>query len=894
MRTDTPLPILLDDYRPPNYLIESVSLDVALDAVHTRVHSRLRLRPNPAHKGKPGALRLDGEMIELEALRLDGRELKADAFELTASELILPTPPDRGFTLETVTYCNPEANTALTGLYRSRGIYCTQCEAQGFRRITYFLDRPDVLASYTTRIEADRDAAPVLLSNGDPVERGTLAGGKRHYAVWRDPHPKPSYLFALVGGTLGAYTSSFTTQSGRNVELAIYVEPGKENRCAWAMDALKRAMRWDEERFGREYDLGVFNIVAVSDFNMGAMENKGLNIFNDALVLASAETATDQNFADIERVIAHEYFHNWTGNRVTCRDWFQLCLKEGLTVYRDQEFCAAMRSAAVQRIRDVRNLKTRQFPEDAGPLAHPVRPDRYIEINNFYTATVYEKGAELVRMLETLLGREGFRRGLDLYFARHDGRAATVEDFVACFEDSSGRDLEQFRTWYSQAGTPELVCKLTYDERTKSAVLAITQLLPTTPQGATKKPLHIPLRIGLLGDGGRDLALTLASGQPLQRGLIEIKKRSETFRLRDIPTRPVPSLLRSFSAPVNLKVDLTTEELRFLMANDSDLYNRWHAAQEYAMRVLIEWVGDIRASQRAGQRRGERRGRRRGRASPFIAALGHSVCDQSLEPSYRAQILNLPSENDIARVIGRDVDPLAIYTARRRLRKAIAVALYEPLAEIYRRGAASEPYSPAPDAAGRRALRLTALGYLAVRGRAQDIARLARHFADAGNATDEVSALAMLGEVRAPERAEAFNRFYERWKGDHLVIDNWFAYQAASPLPSTLPRVKKLTRHPLFSIKNPNKVRAVIGTFAAANPVNFNRPDGRGFEFVADRVLEIDAFNPQIAARLLGAFRSWKALEVGRRRAAKRTLERIAKAKPLSRDALEIVAKMLD
>jgi aminopeptidase N len=881
MKTDTPRPILLKDYRPPNYLVDSVALDIALDAERTRVASRLTLRPNPAHPG-PGALRLNGETLELEAVLLDGKRLAAGDFELTATELILAAPPEGRFTLETITHCNPGANAALTGLYRSRGIYCTQCEAQGFRRITYFLDRPDVLARYTTRLEADRATVPVLLSNGDPIERGTLEGGKRHYAVWRDPHPKPSYLFALVGGMLGSYSSAFTTASGKKVDLTIYVEPGKESRCAWAMEALKRAMRWDEQRFGREYDLSVFNIVAVSDFNIGAMENKGLNIFNDALVLASAATATDQNFADIERVIAHEYFHNWSGNRVTCRDWFQLCLKEGLTVFRDQEFCADMRSAAVQRIRDVRNLKARQFVEDAGPLAHPVRPDRYIEINNFYTATVYEKGAELVRMVETLLGRQGFRDGLNLYFARHDGQAVTVEDFLTCFEDSSGKDLGQFRTWYVQAGTPELDCKLTYDSRTRSAVLKIAQRQAVRRRGSAWRPLHIPLRIGMLGADGRDLPLALASGPPLEGGLIEVKKRIETFRFRDVHAQPVPSLLRSFSAPVNLRIDLSDEQLRFLMANDGDLYNRWQAGQEYATRVLIEAVRRLRA------------GRRIGKAADFIAALGMGLSDESLEPAYRAQLLLLPSEGDIARVIGRDVDPLAIHRARNQLRRAIGVALYRPLSEIYRRGAAKEPYSPSPEAAGRRALRLAALGYIAGRGRPQDLACVGEHYANARNATDEVSALAMLSEVAAPVRQRAFDRFYERWKGDHLVIDNWFAYQARSPLASTLALVKKLTHHPLFSIKNPNKVHALIGAFATANPVNFNRADGRGFEFVADRVLEIDAFNPQVAARLLAAFRSFKALEVVRRGAARKALRRIAKAKPLSRDALEIVARMLD
>jgi len=882
MKTDTPRPILLKDYRPPDYLIYTVNLDVSLHPARTRVRARLKIRRNPASQGAPGPLRLDGETIELESVRLDGRQLGPREYEVTDKELVIASLPGDPFTLETTTICNPEANKALTGLYLSRGIYCTQCEAQGFRRITYFQDRPDVLATYTARIEADRNEAPVLLSNGDPIERGTLEGGKRHYAVWRDPHPKPCYLFALVGGNLASYASDFTTASGRKVDLRIYVEPGKESRCAWAMDSLKRAMRWDEERFGREYDLDVFNIVAVSDFNMGAMENKGLNIFNDALVLASPETATDNSFLGIERVIAHEYFHNWTGNRITCRDWFQLCLKEGLTVFRDQEFGADQRSATVQRIQEVRQLKARQFPEDAGPLAHPVRPDRYIEINNFYTATVYEKGAEVVRMLQTLLGRKGFRKGMDLYFERHDGQAATVEEFVACFEDACGHDLGQFMTWYSQAGTPELVCQLKHDQRAKTADLTITQVLPATPGEHKKKPLHIPMRLGLLGGNGQDLPLTLASGQPLQNGLLELRKRSETYKFRDVPSRPVPSLLRGFSAPVNLTIDHSDGDLQFLMANDSDLYNRWQAAQDYATRMLVGAVRAIRA------------GKRPPSPSAYVAALGVTFADASLEPGYRAQFMFLPSEADLARVIGRDVDPQAIHKARQGLRKAIGTMLHAALADTYRRYEVKGPYSPAPEPAGKRALRNAALGYLACRGQPEDIARLAAHFANARNATDEVGALAMLSELRSPERAQAFERFYERWKGDHLVIDNWFTYQAASPLSSSLAAVVKLTRHPLFSIKNPNKVRALIGTFAMGNPVNFNRADGKGYAFVADRVLEIDAFNPQIAARLLSAFRSWKALEAERRRLAKKTLQRIAKAKPLSPDVQEIVGKMLE
>jgi aminopeptidase N len=881
MKTDTPRSILLKEYRPPSYLIDSVSLDVSLHQTRTRVRSRLRLRPNPA-VAKPGPLRLDGELLELESVSLDGRLLGPKEYTRAEKGLTVPSPPKGAFELETVTYCNPDANKALTGLYLSKGIYCTQCEAQGFRRITYFLDRPDVLATYTVRIEADREEASVLLSNGNPVERGTLDAGKRHYAVWRDPHPKPCYLFALVGGNLASIASDFTTASGRKVDLRIYVEPGKEDRCAWAMESLKRAMKWDEERFGREYDLDVFNIVAVSDFNMGAMENKGLNIFNDALVLASPETATDNAFLNIERVIAHEYFHNWTGNRITCRDWFQLCLKEGLTVFRDQEFGADMRSEAEQRIAEVRSLKARQFPEDAGPLAHPVRPAKYIEINNFYTATVYDKGAELVRMLQTLLGRDGFRKGMDLYFERHDGQAATVEDFVTCFADASGRDLSQFMTWYAQAGTPEVTCALKYDAKSRTVELSLSQSQAPTPGEARKKPLHIPIRLGLIDGDGRELPLTLASGQRLPDGLVELKKRTEKLRFCDVPSAPVASLLRKFSAPVNLTIERSDAELAFLMAHDSDLFNRWQAAQDYAARVMIEAIAAQAAGERAPQ------------PKAFIDALAVTLRDQSITPGYLAQFLTLPSEGDLTRIIARDVDPAAIHKARKALQKAIATRLHDSFAQVYERMETPGRYSPQAEPAGRRALRNVALSYLVGRGKPDDVARAATHFAQAKNLTDETAAMATLSEINAPEREAALARFYERWKGDHLVIDGWFSCQAASPLASSLATVKKLTQHPLFSIKNPNKVRALIGIFASSNPVNFNRPDGRGYDFVADRVLEIDAFNPQIAARLLSAFRGWRMLEPKRRAVAKKTLQRVAKAKPLSNDVYEIVSKMLE
>ncbi len=878
----TPQPILLKDYRPPSYLIDTVDLDIALHPTETRVRSRLKVRPNPAAKGKPGALVLDGEGLGLEQVTLAGRVLEPRDYTLGTGTLTLPRVPSEPFVLEIVTTCNPEGNTALSGLYRSRGIYCTQCEAEGFRHITYFLDRPDVLSKYTTRIEADRDEAPVLLGNGNPKERGSVGHTGRHYAVWHDPVPKPCYLFAMVGGKLAAVTSNFTTMSGRNVELGIYVEPGKEDRCDWAMDSLKRSMQWDETRYGREYDLDVFNIVAVSDFNMGAMENKGLNIFNDRLVLASPKTATDGNFANIERVIAHEYFHNWTGNRITCRDWFQLCLKEGLTVYRDQEFSSDERSRTVQRIQDVRNLKARQFSEDAGPLAHPVRPESYIEINNFYTATVYEKGAELVRMIETLVGRDGFRKGMDLYFERHDGEAATVEEFVACFEDANDRDLKQFMTWYSQAGTPELVCSLKYDSRAKTAELTVEQVLPPTPREPKKKPLHIPLRLGLIGGNGQDMALTLANGTDVANGVVELHRRVERFRFVNVPSKPVPSLLRGFSAPVNITVSLSDGDLAFQMANDSDLFNRWQAAQDYATRTLLASTKVIRAGERPGV------------ASAFVHALGATVANDGLEPAYRAQMLALPTETDIARVIGRDVDPAAISKARRGLRKQIGTLLAGPLEAIYRENTQPGRYSPDAKSAGIRSLRNAALSLLAARGRPEDIARTAAHFRDSTNATDEITALALLTDMRSPERQAAFDRFYERWHQDHLVIDHWFGLQAASVLPTTLATVQRLAKHPLFSIRNPNKVWALIGAFASSNPVVFNRPDGRGYAFLAAKVLEIDAINPQVAARLLGAFRSWKTLETGRRKLSRSALLTIRNAGKLSRDSTEIVSKMLE
>jgi aminopeptidase N len=879
MRTEEPRLVRLAEYRPPDWLVETVELDVRLHPTQTPVRARLRLKPNPA-AGAPAPLVLDGDGLTLASLRLDGEPMPPEHYVATPDRLTIAQPPQRPFVLEIETIVNPEANTQLSGLYRSGGTYCTQCEAEGFRRITYFPDRPDVMAVYTTRIEADKAEAPVLLANGNLRERGELAGG-RHYAVWHDPWPKPSYLFALVGGRLGSIEDRFVTRSGRAVALRIYVEPGKEDRAGYAMDSLKRAMRWDEEAFGREYDLDVFMIVAVSDFNMGAMENKGLNIFNDKYVLASPATATDADYLSIESIIAHEYFHNWTGNRITCRDWFQLCLKEGLTVYRDQEFTADQRSRVVARIGDVRALRAHQFVEDAGPLAHPVRPEVYREINNFYTTTVYEKGAEVVRMLDTLLGPDLFRKGMDLYFARHDGQAATVEQFVQCFADVSGRDLSQFMRWYAQAGTPEVVASGHYDAGSRSYRLDLAQVLRPTPGQPTKQPMVIPLLVGLLGSDGGDLPLTLADGLKPERNLLVLDAAAASFVFKDIPERPVLSINRNFSAPVKLVANLTAEDLRLMAARDSDGFNRWQAVQTLASALLVGNVARLRAGQEPEADEG------------LLDALGAILADASLEPAFVAEALSPPSEADIAREIGRDVDPDAIFRARTALRTLIGLHLNAPLAETYRRLSASGPYSPDAASAGRRTLKNVCLDLLAATQERHAIGLAAAQYRSADNMTDRLAALSTLALHAVPERTAAFDDFYRRYRDDPLVIDKWFSLQATMPEPATLDRVRALTAHPAFAMSNPNRVRALIGAFAQANQTQFNRPDGQGYEFVADKVLALDGTNPQVAARLASAFRSWRALEEVRRAHAEAALRRIAAAPSLSRDVADIVQRAL-
>jgi aminopeptidase N len=876
MKNET-APVRLENYRAPDFAIDTVDLTFILDPHATRVTAKLALRP----RGGAKDLALVGDGVKLVSLALDGQALAADRYVATPDLLTIRDVPAAPFSLTIVTEVDPTANTKLMGLYRSSGTYCTQCEAEGFRRITYFLDRPDVLAVYTTRIEAPKASAPVLLGNGNPKESGDVPGTDRHFAVWHDPFPKPSYLFAMVAGDLGVLRDTFTTMSGRSVALAIYCEHGKEARCAWAMESLKRSMRWDETAFGLEYDLDVFNIVAVSDFNMGAMENKGLNVFNDKYVLADRETATDVDFGLIEGVIAHEYFHNWTGDRITCRDWFQLCLKEGLTVYRDQEFSADVRSRPVKRIADVRTLQARQFPEDAGPLAHPVRPEVYSEINNFYTPTVYEKGAEVVRMLKTVLGDDGFRAGMDLYIRRHDGQAVTIEDFVAAFADATGADLRQFMLWYRQAGTPEIAARGVYDARQRTYSLTLSQNCPPTPGQPVKQPMHIPVRFGLVGANGDDIAYERATGGRVEGDVIHLIDASQTITFHGVPTRPVPSLLRSFSAPVRLRIDLPVADLLFLLRTDADPFNRWQAAQTLAMRTLIAGADSISRNEPVSF------------DNALIDALADVAEDETLEAAFRAQVLQLPSEADIAREIGHDVDPDAIAAARNQIRARIAERVGARLSALVDRLKSAAPFSPDAVSAGRRALANAALDLMVADGDSAAIARVVERYHAADNMTDRSAALAILSGGAFAERTAVLEDFYQRFQNDPLVLDKWLALEAAVPAPETLDRVRALLNHPAFSMANPNRVRALVGSFAGANQTQFNRPDGAGYRFLADFVVALDRRNPQTAARLLVSFRSWRALEPHRRALAENALRSVAEVADLSPDTRDIISRTL-
>ncbi len=868
MRTDTATVTRLSDYSSPNHLIDQVDLDIRLDGPKTRVLATLSIRANPL--GEAGApLRLDGDELVLRTLALNGEPLDASRYQADPQSLTIDNPPPQPFTLTIETQLDPDSNTKLMGLYRSSGTYCTQCEAEGFRRITYFADRPDVMAVFTTRIEARSSEAPVLLGNGNKQSEGQLADGF-HFAVWHDPHPKPAYLFALVGGRLDVLEQDFVTRSGRKVALGIYVEPGKAERARYAMDALVRSMVWDENAFGCEYDLDVFNIVAVSDFNMGAMENKGLNIFNDKYVLASSDTATDSDYGGIETVIAHEYFHNWTGNRITCRDWFQLCLKEGLTVFRDQEFTADERSRPVKRIVDVRNLRATQFAEDSGPLAHPVRPTAYREINNFYTATIYEKGAELIRMLKILLGDDLFRKGMDLYLQRCDGTAATVEEFISCFGDVSGRDLTHFFQWYVQAGTPVIEMRRHWDETHQRLTIHFKQTMAPTPSQPDKSPLQIPIAYGLV----------MPDGSNGHEGVFVLDQAEGQLVLEGLPQQPVPSVLRGFSAPVRLETDLTSTDLLTLFRHDNDPFNRWQAAQSLAMSLLVDAVSTIR----------------RAEAPHFDPAyaqtLAHLLNDND-DHAFVAQVFSMPSENDIAREIKSDIDPDAIYLARKGLRQAIGLGIGDDLRRAHQRLSTGGAYSPDAKSAGQRALRNTVLDLIVVGDPDAGLPLSHQCFQQADNMTDRIGALAVLAQYPGETRETALSQFAERFAHEALALDKWFALQACLAEDGTLDRVKALMAHPGFSMTNPNRVRSLIGAFCMSNPTQFNRVDGAGYHFLADIVLTLDKTNPQVAARMLSAFRTWRSYESTRRTQAGEVLRRISDASSLSADVADIVVRSL-
>jgi aminopeptidase N len=874
MRTETPKPIRLSDYRPPALLVDEVALEFRLEPSATRVKARLAMRRNPEGGGP---LFLNGERLKPVSVAIDGRPLGEGEYQITAEGLTLADAPE-AFSLETEVEIDPAGNTALEGLYMSGGRFCTQCEAEGFRKITFFPDRPDVLARYTVRIEADRKANPHLLSNGNLVEQGELQGG-RHYAVWRDPFPKPSYLFALVAGELDVLTDRFTTMSGREIDLRIYVDPGQAGRAEYAMDSLKRAMRWDEEAYGREYDLDLFMIVAVRDFNFGAMENKGLNIFNSSLLLADPATATDLDYERIEAVVAHEYFHNWTGNRITCRDWFQLCVKEGLTVFRDQGFSADMRGHAVQRIKEVKNLRARQFPEDQGPLAHPVRPSSYLKIDNFYTATIYEKGSELIRMLKVLVGEGDFRRGMDLYFERHDGDAVTVEDFVACFAEVSGRDLSAFFRWYGQAGTPEVRVEGDWDSASRTLELRLAQTTLPTPGQPNKECLPIPVRIGLLDEDGRTQSFRLPEGgEAVEEAVLILDRPELKVRLQGVAREPVISALRSFSAPVKLSTDAPPEHRYVRLAADPDLFNRWEAGQNLARDLILARAGG------SPDVEGEAR---------FAEAVGRALADQSSDEAFKALMLQPPSEQDLALVMS-PADPEAIHLARESLRQTLAGRLRAELERLHDSLSDGGAFSPDAASAGRRALRNAVLDVLAAEGSPTDATRAGRHFEQAQDMTAAMGGLNALMLIGGPAYHAALEAFYERWKAEPLVLDKWFALQARSPSEEVLGRVLALTAHPAFDLKNPNRFRALVQSFTSANPYRFHDASGAGYRFLADQILALDALNPMTAARLIEPLGGWRRYTPRLGALMRAELQRIAAHPGLSKNVLELASKALE
>lgn len=874
-----PKTIYLKDYAPPTHLISNTNLCFELGEEETLVTSRLRMRKNPASKTNGTILVLNGNtnFAALLGIRLDGKALAPHEYELTQDTLTLNNLP-ASFELEIKTRLQPQLNTELEGLYKSgkgnKAKFCTQCEAEGFRNITYYLDRPDVMAEFTTEIIADSTRYPHLLSNGNLVEQRTLPDG-RHIAKWHDPYPKPCYLFALVAGDMDVLEDRFTTMSGKNVALKLYVDKGDLDKTEHAMNSIKKSMAWDEVRFGREYDLDVFQVVAVHDFNMGAMENKGLNIFNAAAVLANEQTATDAEYYYIESVIAHEYFHNWSGNRVTCRDWFQLSLKEGFTVFRDQEFSGETHSPTLQRIGDVATLRARQFPEDNSPMAHPIRPAQFIEINNFYTTTVYEKGAEVIRMIQTLIGKDAFRKGADLYFSTYDGQAVTTEDFVKCMATVSGKDLSQFeRTWYNQAGTPTLTISDNYDAHTRQYTLHVVQTTPPTPNQPNKEPFHIPLRVGLIDSTGKDMPLNLAEDDDV----LSVTQAEQEFIFEHVRERPIPSLLRNFSAPVKIVYGYTREQLAFLMKHDSDGFNRWEAGQKLALGVLQDMISRIQENTDVT-------------IDPLLTeSLRKVLTDTSLDKMMVAKMMALPPESYLEEMTIGLVDPIAIHSARERLRLHLGQTLASELDFIYHANQSNAPYRFTTEAMAQRRLKNMAMDYLAAAG---NISFAKAQFAAQANMTDVSPALtAIVNSDDDAARTEALAAFYAKWKHDPLVVNEWFSTQATSEKCCTTQDIRILMQHELFDIKEPDKVRSVLGAFARAN-INFHANDGSGYRFFADEIIAYDKVNRQVAARIVHPLTKWHMYGEPRATQMRTQLERIKAAPNLSNNVMEIASKSL-
>ena len=885
MRTETPQTIYRKDYNPPSFWVDTVEMGFDLDPEATRVATRLKMHRNPASRIK--SIVLYGESLHLVQLRMNGKTLTRRAYTLNNGTLEITHAPDE-VTLEIETLTHPDLNTSLMGLYVSNGNFFTQCEAEGFRKITFFPDRPDVMARYKVMLRADKEKYPVLLGNGNLVEQGDIGDG-RHYAVWEDPFPKPSYLFALVAGKLVCQEETFRLLSGREVLLQVWVEEGNLDKTQHAMESLKKSIRWDEERFGLELDLDRFMIVAVGDFNMGAMENKGLNIFNTKYVLANPRIATDADFANIESVVGHEYFHNWTGNRVTCRDWFQLSLKEGLTVFRDQEFSADMigtdSGRAVKRIEDVRVLRQAQFPEDAGPMAHPVRPDSYVEINNFYTVTIYEKGAEVVRMYQTLFGRDGFRKGMDLYFQRHDGQAVECDDFRRAMADANGRDLAQFELWYSQAGTPRLKVDTRYEETADTYTVVLTQSCPATPGQPKKQPYHIPVAIGLLDSGGHDMPLHLEGreGEAPTTMVLELTQESQTFEFVNVTEKPVPSILRNFSAPVVLEYDYTDAELAFLMAHDSDPFNRWEAGQRLAMRRMLKLTDAVQNDDALSNPELQ--------DTALNDAWRATLNDQGLEPAFRELALTLPSESLVAEQVDV-VDPHAIHAVRQFMRRSLAETMRTDWEVAYQSNRTPGTYSPDAADAGKRGLKNLALSYLAELDDADAHQRAQTQYDSANNMTDRIAALGALVNSSAPGREEALAHFYSEFENEALVVDKWFALQATART-TDVATVRELMTHPAFTLKNPNRARSLIFSFCNGNPAQFHAVDGSGYDFWAEQVIALNAINPQVAARLARSLDRWRKYAPALQQKMRAALKKVSSAKSLSKDVLEVVTKSL-